>query len=95
MTRWNIDPATRAQFEEDGATVVRGVLNEAWLERLAGAIDRDIESPGPYYHGYTPDDGRGRFDGNLRLWEHDDDFRALCLDSDLPALAQAKPAAAA
>ena len=33
--------------------------------------------------------GKGRFHGNVRMWEYDPDFRAFCLESPLPKLAQA------
>ena len=44
-------------------------------------------SPAPFYHGYESDEGR--FHGNLRLWETHPTFRKICLESNLPALAQA------
>ena len=44
-------------------------------------------TPGPFYHGYVPEDGNGRFHGNLRLWQHDPDFRQFCLSSQLPSIA--------
>ena len=74
-------------FEEDGATVLRGVISPEWLEKIAAAIDRDIAAPGPFVHAYPAEDGSGHFHGNLRLWEHDPDFRDFCLNSPLPALA--------
>ncbi len=82
-----IDDDIRRAYAEDGAAVVRGVVDPAWLERLRDAVDRDIAEPGPYVHGYTPADGNGRFHGNLRIWETDRDFREYCLHSPLPAMA--------
>lgn len=75
-------------YRRDGAMVLRGVLDKAWLDRLAAAIERDIAKPGPYFHGYVPEDGQGSFHGNLRIWENDPDFQALCFDSGLPAIAR-------
>ncbi len=74
-------------YDRDGATVLRGVVDEAWLDRLAGAIERDIERPGPFFHGYDAPDG-GRFHGNLRIWQNDDDFKAFCLQSNMPQIAR-------
>ena len=85
---YRISEAERAAFDRDGVMVLRGVLEPSWLERLSAAIERDIAEPGPYFHGYTPEDGKGRFHGNLRIWQNDPDFRALCLESDLPKIAQ-------
>ena len=83
-----ITEAQRKAYEDDGALVLRGVIDPAWLPRLAEAIERDIASPGPNYHGYAADNGTGRFHDNLRLWQSDDCFREFCLKSNLPALAQ-------
>ena len=76
------------QFWRDGAIVLRHLVEPEWLDILAGAIDRDIACPGPCYHGYEEENGRGRFHGNLRIWENDPDFRAICLNSGLPAIAR-------
>ncbi len=74
-------------FNADGAVPLRGVISAEQLEKLAAAIEDDIREPGPFFHGYESDEGR--FHGNLRLWETHPAFREICLDSQLPALAQA------
>ena len=74
-------------YQEDGAIVLRDVILDDWLDRIADAIDRDIAAPGPFVHGYVPEDGRGKFHGNLRIWENDATFREFCLNSSLPELA--------
>ena len=85
---YTVSSADIETYHRDGAMVLRGVLAKPWLDRLADAIERDIAAPGPYYHGYEPEDGQGRFHGNLRVWENDPEFRALCFESGLPAIAQ-------
>lgn len=74
-------------YQRDGVLVLRNVLESEWLEDLAAAIERDIETPGPYFHGYDAPDG-GRFHGNLRIWQNDPAFEKFCLESPLPALAK-------
>ena len=74
-------------YDNDGVVPLRGVVSGADLNKLADAIEEDIHTPGPFYHGYESDEGR--FHGNLRLWETNDTFRDMCLNSDLPAIAQA------
>ena len=76
-----------AAFRRDGAIPLRAVVSAAELESLAAAIERDIENPGPFFHGYKTRGG-GLFHGNLRLWEHDDALREFCFSSCLPAIAQ-------
>jgi len=66
---------------------MRNVIDDYWLDILARAIDRDIENPGPFFHGYDSPDG-GQFHGNLRIWQNDPVFEDFCLNSPLPALAR-------
>jgi len=74
-------------FHRDGAIPLRRVVSATDLQRLGDAIEEDIRNPSPFYHGYESDEGR--FHGNLRLWEFNDCFRDICLQSDLPGIAQA------
>jgi len=83
----NLSEAQIRTYQDDGAIVLRDVISKNWLARIADAIDRDIAEPGPFVHGYVPEDGHGKFHGNLRIWEHDADFREFCLRSSLPELA--------
>lgn len=85
---FNITEEQRHAFDEDGALVLHGVIDGDWLARLSDAIERDIAAPGPFYHGYEPEDGKGHFHGNLRIWENDPAFREFCFSSTLPAVAQ-------
>ncbi|MFT7474757.1 MAG: ectoine hydroxylase-related dioxygenase (phytanoyl-CoA dioxygenase family) [Verrucomicrobiales bacterium] len=82
----NITDQQIAQFKTDGAMVVRQAIGSDWLERLAAAIERDIENPAPFDHSYEVDGGR--FHGNLRIWQNDPDFAAFCLDSPATGLAR-------
>jgi ectoine hydroxylase-related dioxygenase (phytanoyl-CoA dioxygenase family) len=78
----------RDAFDRDGVVPLRGVISEAWRAELAEAIERDIAEPGPWFHGYVPDNGIGRFHGNVRLWETDEALRRFCVEGPLPQLAQ-------
>ena len=80
-------PEQLSAFSHDGALVMRNVIDDYWLDTLARAIDRDIENPGPFFHGYDSPDG-GQFHGNLRIWQNDPVFEDFCLNSPLPALAR-------
>lgn len=74
-------------YDEDGAVPLRGIIEPGQLEQLVTAVEDDIRSPGPFFHGYESDEGR--FHGNLRLWETHPVFRNICLNSHLPDIAQA------
>lgn len=82
----NIAADVIRQFQSDGAVVIRQLINDEWIERLRGAIERDIENPGPCFHGYAMDGG-GRFHGNMLLWKTDRDFCDYCQNSPLPEVA--------
>ena len=73
-------------FHRDGAILIEQAVPSEWLDRIDRAIERDIETPGPWCHGYTLPNGK-RFHGNMRIWETDPDFRAYCFEGPLPALA--------
>ena len=83
----NVSRKDIGAFHADGAIALRGVVDPKWRCILAAAIEDDIANPGPFYHGYEPEDGRGRFHGNLRTWECHDGFRRFCFESPLPRIA--------
>lgn len=74
-------------FDRDGVTIIRGAIGDDWIDRLHEAIERDIASPGPNFHGYLSEAGKGRFHGNYDLWRTDGDFADFCRHSSLPHLA--------
>ncbi len=74
-------------FEQDGVMKLSGVLDDDWVDVLRDAIERDIASPGPGFHGYETEDGKGRFHGNFDVRLSDEGFRKYCEESPLPALA--------
>ncbi len=81
-----ISEETIERYRADGAVVVRGAVGSDWLDRLAGAIERDIADPGPFDHSY--DVAGGRFHGNLRIWQNDPEFEAFCRDSPVSGIAR-------
>lgn len=81
--------AARADYARDGAARVRGVLSDAWVERMREAVERVIAVPSESAVEYTPQGGAGRYVGDFFVWMRDPDFAALMLDSPLPALAGA------
>lgn len=76
-----------SRLNEDGALPLRGVIDESWLELLRASVESDISDPGPWCHGYVPDNGIGQFHGNVRLWETNEGMNRFCLEGPLPDLA--------
>ena len=81
-----VDAADIAAYQRDGVVVLRNVISPEWQERIAGAIERDIADPGPFDHSYATD--RGRFHGNLRIWQNDAEFAEFCLHSPAKTIAK-------
>lgn len=74
-------------FDRDGVICLRQAVSREWLGRIEAAIERDIATPGPFFHGYKSEGSSAQFHGNMRLWENDPDFADYCLHSPLPGLA--------
>jgi len=76
-----------ANYERDGAAVIRGAIGSDWVGRMQDAVDRVIAEPGSAAVEYTPSGKSGRFIGDFFMWMRDADFAALAIDSSLPVLA--------
>jgi ectoine hydroxylase-related dioxygenase (phytanoyl-CoA dioxygenase family) len=72
-------------LRRDGAIVLRGVIDAAWRDKIAAAIERDMQDPGPFFHDYQV--GKGRFHGNSVCWLRHEELADYVFDSPLPALA--------
>ena len=79
--------AIAADYDRDGAAVIRGAIDKNWVRRMQDAVDRVIAEPGSAAVEYTPSGKSGRFIGDFFVWMRDADFAALAMDSPLPMLA--------
>jgi ectoine hydroxylase-related dioxygenase (phytanoyl-CoA dioxygenase family) len=75
-----------ADFSQDGAGVLRGVVPEAWITRMRSAIDGVLQHEGPLAMNIAPKTS-GAFFNDLFLWRFNEAFRAFAFDSPLPELA--------
>ena len=62
-----ISEAEREACFRDGAVPLRNVVSDKWLSTIEAGVERDIREPGPFVHGYVPDNGIGKFHGNIRI----------------------------
>jgi ectoine hydroxylase-related dioxygenase (phytanoyl-CoA dioxygenase family) len=74
-----------AALDRDGATVVRGVVAQDWIERMRGAIDAEMAGASATASEYGK--AAGRFYGDFFLWLRNAGFRDFVFDSPLPELA--------
>ncbi|MBI1245888.1 MAG: hypothetical protein GC202_12870 [Alphaproteobacteria bacterium] len=63
-------------YAQDGVAQIEGVLDAAWIARLAAAIDRAMAAPGRRAIEFTAPGEPGRFFGDMFMWRRDADFRA-------------------
>jgi ectoine hydroxylase-related dioxygenase (phytanoyl-CoA dioxygenase family) len=75
-----------ADFSEDGAGVLRGVIPQEWIARMRTAVDGVLETEGPLAMNIAPKTS-GAFFNDLFLWRTNEAFRAFAFDSPLPELA--------
>ena len=79
-----LDRAIR-EYEENGATVLRGVIDTMWIDKLGPAVDRLMRAG---EHGMDMGDGEGgKFFGDLFSWLHTSEISDFLHNSELPELA--------
>jgi len=74
-------------YAADGVVLVRGLLDPAWVARLAAAIDRAMANPGPQAIEFNDRGSPGRFFGDMFMWQRDADFRAAFFETAAAAAA--------
>jgi ectoine hydroxylase-related dioxygenase (phytanoyl-CoA dioxygenase family) len=69
------------RFREDGAVVLRDVFDDAWLDLLAEAVERDKAEPGPMVRYNTPEGADGEFFVDFQLWTRWEGARRFVFES--------------
>ncbi len=80
-----MDERTIEDFQRDGVTVIRNVLDRSWLNRLASAIEANMASPGP--HGKNHADAGSAYFGDYVNWQRFPDFLNVASEGPLGKLA--------
>ena len=44
------------QYKKDGAVLIKGKFDRAWIEKLRKGISKDIQNPSPRFVRHTKDD---------------------------------------
>ncbi len=90
MNREPLQPITEDEveaFARDGATVLRGVFDQEWIELLAAGVARNLAEPGRFAHHYTDADQPGGFFGDYCNWDRIEEYRRVAFDSPAPMIA--------
>ena len=75
------------EYHSNGASVIRGILDQKWITIMREAIQRVLDHPGRASVEYTPKEKEGRYYGDFFLWRRDPDFEKFMRYSPLPAIA--------
>ena len=75
------------RYKEDGATVLRGVLGNPWIDRMREAVQEVLDNPGGAAMEYTKEGNTGRYYGDFFIWRRNQTFRDFMANSCLPEIA--------
>ncbi len=68
-------------FRNDGATILREVFSEFWIEELRAGIDFNMATPGPYTRKYTKQGEPGFFFGDYCNWQRIPHYKSFLFES--------------
>lgn len=89
MSRFQLSPAQRADFQRDGAVCLRGVLDDDEVALLRSGIDANLAQPSPRAIVASRPDDPGFFIEDFCCWPHNAAYRRILCDSALPEVAAA------
>ena len=77
----------KAEYELNGAVVIRNAISQKWLDDMQRAIDYILENPGSASIEYTPSNKKGRYYGDFFIWMRNSTFKSFAFNSNLPEIA--------
>ena len=77
-----------AQFDRDGAVLLRGVFKD-WVEPLRAGTAQLMADPSPLERSYQPADGSAPFFQDLCNWQRIPDYRRFVMESGAAQIAAA------
>ncbi len=78
-----------ADYERDGAVVLRGVLNAEQVARLAQGIEHNLAHLSPLAQVASKGDDPGKFVEDFCTWQSNPAYESIMRDSALPRVAKA------
>jgi ectoine hydroxylase-related dioxygenase (phytanoyl-CoA dioxygenase family) len=85
MSHVVVPPDVIADFNRDGACVIRGAFKE-WVEPLRKGIARNMAEPSADVKIYTGEKGGGRFFGDYCNWNRISEYRNFIFNSDAASI---------
>lgn len=81
MSATTVSPTISEQFWDDGVVVLRGVLDQQWLDLLAIGIDKNRADLSDLAHLYSSDDEADGYWGDYCNWDRFDEYRRFLFES--------------
>jgi ectoine hydroxylase-related dioxygenase (phytanoyl-CoA dioxygenase family) len=75
------------QFRHDGVAVLRGALDEQWIERLRAGVEHNRTHPSEWSHWYTDPDESVGFWSDYVTWRDVPEYRQVVFESGLAGVA--------
>lgn len=86
--RFDVSDENVVQFRDDGATVVRSVLDQRWLDVLADGVEQNRRSPSVWANWYTNADEAVGFWTDYVTWPDVAEHRRVAFESPLADVAR-------
>lgn len=80
------DPDVGA-YRRDGVVVLRGAVDQAWIDRLRVAVEKNLVFPGPHAEIYTKPEDPGLFFNDFYMFKRIPEFRDFAMQGPGPAIA--------
>lgn len=88
-TPFVLQPSAAADYQRDGAVVLRGVLSAAQVALLQSGIEHNLAHPSPLAQVASQADDPGRFVEDFCTWQSNPAYEAILRTSALPTVARA------
>ena len=62
------------QYKKDGAVLIKGKFDRAWIEKLRKGISKDFQNPSPRFVRHTKDDDAPGYFEDFWTWDLFDEF---------------------
>ena len=74
-------------FKKDGAVLIKGKFDNAWIEKLKNGIKKGKESPSPRFVNHTKDQKLPGYYEDFWTWELHEEFKDFVFNSPTPKIA--------
>lgn len=82
-----VDPSQIEAFQRDGAAVLRGALDQSWIDALSAGVEYNRTNPSPWSHWYTNADESVGFWTDYVTWRDVPEYKRAVFESGLGAAA--------